>query len=1224
MNFEFFQLRHIKSFVTLFALIIFSADIWALPSDASDRSLQRIVVLQSYHADFAWTDDIMKGIHKAFDNAGQKAEFYVEYMDTKRFPKQLEAEQLSSIQEQLTEKYRTIQPQVIIAVDDDALRFLLDRHETIFPQVPVVFCGVNNSVDEGKLAASKLFTGVMEVLDRKETIDAALALHPGTKKLAVITDTTTNGIGNRLILKELAKDYEGRIKFDFLDEDGTGITLDDLRSRVSKLNEDTIVYYGDFFRDKNGFLDQADIIPRLSKESRRPIYSPYSFVFGLGTVGGKLNSAIFQGENAAQMALKILKGASPSQIPVIKKSINPLMFDFRQMERWGIPEDRLPADSIVMYKRTSFFEEYRQIVIGTLIVFIILISVISALIVSIQRRKRADLLLQASELKYRTLIEQMPDMVWHKDINSMYLSCNSNYANVLGITAETIKGRMDEDLYKKELAAKYQADDKSVVMTGQPFEADELWEESGEIRWLHTSKVPLFDEGANIIGTIGIGRDITDRKRSEDALKENEERHRAILMTALDGFWLVDASTGNLIEVNDASASMLGYTSEELLLHGLKDIDVQWSPEEIEREMQKIKTTGKALFETRHRTRSGQSIDVEISVNYLPATDQFFSFIRNITERKQVESYREMGREVLQILNESGDLQENIDRVIITLKKGTEFDAVGIRLQDEDDFPYFLQKGFPKDFLLKENSLIERTEDGGVCRDKEGNVCLECTCGLVISGKSDPANPFFTAGGSFWTNDSFPLLEIPSEDDPRIHPRNECIHQGYASVALVPIRNKERIVGLIQFNDRRKGRFTLDSVALLEGIAAHIGEMLMRNRADEEKLALEHQFQQTQKLESLGVLAGGIAHDFNNILTIILGHCYIIDEDIDSELDQKTHVKQIERAANRAADLCRQMLNYAGKNTLVQSRVNLWLLVDENVKMLQSAIKKNVGIELDLKYSVPEITGDIAQIQQVVMNLIINAAEAIGDKNGTIKIGLKKTIVPADQAETDFFGTTTLPGDYACLTVSDSGCGMDAETQKRIFEPFFTTKFTGRGLGMSAVLGIIKSHEGSLQLSSTPGVGTTFTIYFPSSGKSEAVEATQTAGSVHSTKASGTVLIVDDEESLRIIGSALLKAMGFSVMTASNGREALEIYRERGSGIDLILMDLLMPEMGGIDAYLLLREISPAIPIVICSGYGIEGMSEEFDNDEYTAALQKPYKLDLLRNTLTKFIDKTE
>ena len=207
--------------------------------------------------------------------------------------------------------------------------------------------------------------------------------------------------------------------------------------------------------------------------------------------------------------------------------------------------------------------------------------------------------------------------------------------------------------------------------------------------------------------------------------------------------------------------------------------------------------------------------------------------LRDITERKQAEAYGEMGREVLQILNEPGDLQDSIQRVLAALKTRTGFDAVGIRLQDGDDFPYFAQEGFSKDFLLTENTLIERAADGGVCRDKDGNVSLECTCGLVISGKTDPANPLFTPGGSFWTNDSFPLLDIPPGEDPRLHPRNQCIHQGYASVALVPIRNKDRIVGLIQLNDRRKGCFTLDTVELLEGIASHIGAALMRKRAEE-------------------------------------------------------------------------------------------------------------------------------------------------------------------------------------------------------------------------------------------------------------------------------------------------------------------------------------------------------------------------------------------------------
>ncbi|MBF0123101.1 MAG: PAS domain S-box protein, partial [Candidatus Omnitrophica bacterium] len=241
------------------------------------------------------------------------------------------------------------------------------------------------------------------------------------------------------------------------------------------------------------------------------------------------------------------------------------------------------------------------------------------------------------------------------------------------------------------------------------------------------------------------------------------------------------------------------------------------------------------------RTRKESSFVIEfkplnkwLSVSvYSPREGYFAAIFEDITERKLAGTYADMGREVLQILNESADLEDSIQCILARLKAHTGFDAVGIRLKEGDDFPFFTQNGFSRDFLLTENSLVERSVDGGVCRDKDGKVRLECTCGLVLSGKTDSTNPLFTPGGSCWTNNSFPLLEIPLGQDPRYHPRNQCIHQGYASVALVPIRIKDRIVGLIQFNDRRKGCFTLETVGILEGIASHIGESLMRKRTDE-------------------------------------------------------------------------------------------------------------------------------------------------------------------------------------------------------------------------------------------------------------------------------------------------------------------------------------------------------------------------------------------------------
>jgi len=207
--------------------------------------------------------------------------------------------------------------------------------------------------------------------------------------------------------------------------------------------------------------------------------------------------------------------------------------------------------------------------------------------------------------------------------------------------------------------------------------------------------------------------------------------------------------------------------------------------------------------------------------------------ISDFTERRQTEAYREIAREVLQILNEHGDLQDSIKCILATLKTRTGCDAVGIRLQDGDDFPYFVHKGFSQHFLLTENTLIERSMDGGVCRDEDGNIKLECICGLVISGRTDPSNPLFTLGGSFWTNDPYPLWAIPPADDPRHHPRKQCFHDGYASVALVPILKGNRAIGLIQLNDRRKGFFNIEAIEILEGVASHLGTALMRKQAEQ-------------------------------------------------------------------------------------------------------------------------------------------------------------------------------------------------------------------------------------------------------------------------------------------------------------------------------------------------------------------------------------------------------
>ena len=386
------------------------------------------------------------------------------------------------------------------------------------------------------------------------------------------------------------------------------------------------------------------------------------------------------------------------------------------------------------------------------------------------------------------------------------------------------------------------------------------------------NKAVFTDGEGHIAGLIGVILDISERKRAEaqreaalEALRASEERFHSLFDNMAEGVALHELVFENgelvnyrILDVNDRFLKIIRIAREQVIGKLATEAYGTTKPPYF-KEYAAVASGKKPLyFETYFA-----SLDKHFAISVAPWQENGFATIFNdISERKQEEAYAEMGREVLQTLNKPGTLRDSIQHILAILKARTGFDAVGMRLRDGDDYPYFVQEGFSRDFLLTENTLLERGGDGGVCRDEEGRISLECTCGLVISGKADLSAPLFTGGGSFWTNDSLPLLELGPDQEPRHNPRNQCIHQGYASVALVPIRMKEEIVGLLQFNDRRKDRFSLAAIEQLENIAAHIGEALMRKRADEEI---------QRQLEEKEVLLKEVHHRIKNNIASISG-----------------------------------------------------------------------------------------------------------------------------------------------------------------------------------------------------------------------------------------------------------------------------------------------------------------------------------------------------------------
>jgi PAS domain S-box-containing protein len=387
-------------------------------------------------------------------------------------------------------------------------------------------------------------------------------------------------------------------------------------------------------------------------------------------------------------------------------------------------------------------------------------------------------------------------------------------------------------------------------------------------------------------------------------------------------------------------------------------------------------------------------------------------------------------------------------------------------------------------------------------------------------------------------------------------------------------------------------------------------------RAEEERRVLEKQFQQAQKLESLGVLAGGVAHDFNNILAIISGYCSLLSYEPERCPE---YLPEIANAADRAAELCRQMLAYAGKTQSAMGLVDLGTLVSEMVRMLRATLGQNVVIDCETALELCHLLGDAGQIRQVLMNLIINASEAIGEAQGEVRLALDRSEICPGDGECDHLGKEIPPGAYACLEVSDNGCGMDEETRTRIFEPFFSTKFSGRGLGMSAVLGIISAHGGALQLYSSPGAGTRFRIYFPTlEGAAAGTSAATAAACPVPWQGTGTVLLVEDEPMVRLLACTMLQKLGFQVVEAGNGREGLERYRQHRETIRFVVTDLGMPLMDGYQMLGELKELDPALPVVITTGFGDVDVTSRIPRDQIAAFVGKPYSFPQMREVLRR------
>jgi|GEM_PF-446724 len=770
----------------------------------------------------------------------------------------------------------------------------------------------------------------------------------------------------------------------------------------------------------------------------------------------------------------------------------------------------------------------------------------------ITKRKTAEQAFQQGEVRYRTMFESSPLGIFEATLEGKALRANDAYARLLGFdsTQELVAQVTDA-------AAQIYVDPdrrQQVVKTvleepGTHYFENDYRRRDGTTFMGGLVMQAVRDSEGTPLYLFGFVQDVTERKRAEEALRENEQRYRLVVQTQreLVSRWLPDTT---LTFVNNAYARFHGLSPDELV--GRKWIDLVPDAEKaFLAPRYSDLAANPRVMETEYTQKAADGSMRWFHWTDVPVHDddgflvEFQSVGWDMTDSRAAEEARQQSEESFRSLVELAP-----DAIFVS-------DEMGRFL--EVNPAACAQLGYARDELLSK-TLLDITSAEFIDRTRQRLSTPSQQPGVFESGLTRIDGALID-------------VEIGSQ---------KVVYRG--------------------------------SSAML-GVARDITE---RRRAEEERKKLEAKMQQAQKLECLGVLAGGIAHDFNNLLMVMLGHANLAARQTQTLSPVKENIREIERAAQRAAELCRQMLAYSGKGRGQTQRVHLRDLIEEMANMLDVSISKKAVLRFDFADGLPQIDADPSQLRQVIMNLILNASEAVGERSGVITISTGASY--CDKAAlADVWSGTDLPeGLYVHVEVADTGCGMDADTVSKVFDPFFTTKFAGRGLGLAAVLGIVKGHNGAVLVKSEPGKGTVFRVLLPPATGSEPAHK-HAAGRAHKeTALSGMVLLADDEETVRALERSMLEALGCEVVMAQDGRDAVEIMRSRGSEIDCVLLDLTMPHMNGIEAVSELRRLGWETPIVVCTGYDSAEVDQSFAGLDISGVVQKPFDLAALGDAVRK------
>jgi PAS domain S-box-containing protein len=794
-----------------------------------------------------------------------------------------------------------------------------------------------------------------------------------------------------------------------------------------------------------------------------------------------------------------------------------------------------------------------------------------SLVEDITERKKAEEALKESEERFRDLARFLPETIFELNRQDNLTFVNEQAFARFGYTRRDFaKGLDGLDMIAPQDRPRARQN-MTQILAGQDLGLTEYngLRKDGTIFPVLMHSTPIIKNGETV-GLRGFIIDITDRKKSEEALLKSEERYRFITEKATDVIWQTDLK-GNFQFLSPSFEPLTGWSAKEGLSLNLKDVMASDCYELVAKTMEKrMAAAGKVadphipplILPLEALRKDGSSFIAEVSVKLL--RDEagrpigITGITRDVTERKQTE-------EALKKLTQ--DLKKRLKELNCLYGVSNLLSEPG------------------QSFADTLNALVNLLPPA-FCHAEE--ACVR----LTLNDQKFESQNF-------------------KETESKL---SSAISLGGKPIGVLEVFGPEEKTGAAE------EAFIKEEIILLDVIAKRIAEWMERRQAEREKQKVETQLRQAQKMEALGTLAGGIAHDFNNILAAIMGFGEIALQNAEMGAPNTKEIGQVLAAAGRASHLIRQILTFSRKVEAQLKPLALNRVITQAVRLLKRTIPKMVNIELVLAEDLKLITGDAIQMEQVLVNLTTNAIDAMPE-GGKLIIETKNVVLD-DEYCAKHIGTS--PGQYVLWQVSDSGAGMDEQTLRHIFDPFFTTKEVGRGtgLGLSTVYGIVKNHGGSITCHSHPGLGTEFKIYLPVLVEpARADSISELEASPELSKGTETILVVDDEEALRTSTEEILKRGGYQILTAGSGEEAIKIVQAKPDVIDLVLLDVGMPGMGGIKCFPELKKINPQIKLLMASGYAVEGPLRQVLAVSPAGFISKPYRLSELLKKVREILD---